>query len=280
MQWRSRNSDPDSLDALHPGIPAWMVRPVATWIRERMTLAGIANWDPTLTEPNLALLQEYETSIRATQSRIPAFRRRGVTGLLEGMDHDEILDLLDFLVFKVAQAGPESRVFLAQLDKILEEAGSEWKIGQRDGFASLERRVPEGVAVAATEIIHSSGSAGGLLAEAWHSAFGRNPDYEEAYEKAIKAVEEAGAAIVLPNDRKATLGTMIRTMADQAAWTLPLGSQSADAPVAMARALWQGQESRHGGHGYRRPTQQEAEAAVLLAVPLVQWFASGVLSRP
>jgi hypothetical protein len=40
-----------------------------------------------------------------------------------------------------------------------------------------------------------------------------------------------------------------------------------------------GQESRHGGNGYRKPTQVESEAAVLLAVSLVQWFTSGVLAR-
>jgi hypothetical protein len=68
-------------------------------------------------------------------------------------------------------------------------------------------------------------------------------------------------------------------MADQGDWKLPLGSPNAGAPVAMAQALWQGQESRHGGNSYRKPTHEEAEAAVLLAVPLVQWFKSGALAR-
>jgi hypothetical protein len=46
----------------------------------------------------------------------------------------------------------------------------------------------------------------------------------------------------------------------------------------MAEALWVGQESRHGGNGYRKPTRAEAEAAVMLAVPLVQWFTSGAVA--
>jgi nitrous oxide reductase accessory protein NosL len=124
-----------------------------------------------------------------------------------------------------------------------------------------------------------SHSAGTILSEAWHAAFGRNPDAEEAYEKAIKAVEEAGAHVVAPSNKKSTLGTMIRDMKAQVDWKLDLPTPDADVPIKMAEALWVGQESRHGGNGYRKPTQTEAEAAVLLAVPLVQWFSSGAIAR-
>ena len=47
----------------------------------------------------------------------------------------------------------------------------------------------------------------------------------------------------------------------------------------MMKLLWEGQESRHGGNGYRKPTPAEAEAAVLLAVPLVQFYSAGLLAR-
>lgn len=143
--------------------------------------------------------------------------------------------------------------------------------------------MPEGVEIAAIEIISRSGSAGSLLAEAWQACFGIDPDPEDAYEKAIKAVEEAGVHLVSPKNVKATLGTMCSDMDNQGDWRLPLGEvakyPSNDAARKMARALWSGQESRHGGNEYRKPTQEEAEAAVLLAVPLVQWFTSGVLAR-
>jgi hypothetical protein len=48
----------------------------------------------------------------------------------------------------------------------------------------------------------------------------------------------------------------------------------------MMQALWTGQNDRHAGQsGYTPSTQAEAEAAVMLAVPLVQWFSSGAIAR-
>lgn len=233
------------------------------------------------TRPSVMILQEYETSVRRGVSLIDGFRTGGVQHLYSKMSADEFLDFIDFLVFKVAgdKNVQQRELRLAYLEKILADAGSEWRVGTRDGHAALEKRVPEGVAIAATEVIQQNSTAGALLGEAWHAAYGRSPDTEEAYEKAIKAVEEAGAAKVSPKNSKTTLGTMVRDMKAQGDWKLPVGSAEADAPVRMAEGLWQGQESRHGGNGYRKPTQEEAEAAVLLAVPLVQWFTSGVLAR-
>jgi hypothetical protein len=190
----------------------------------------------------------------------------------------ERLALLDFLLSVASdETGGE------ELEDILRAGGSEWRVGKRSGNAGLEKRVPQGVADAAEAVIANSSTAGALLSEAWHAAFGRSPDPEEAYEKAIKAVEEAGAEKVAPKNGKATLGSMARTMEAQKDWALPLGDDakhpSADSAYKMVQALWAGQESRHGGNGYRKPTPDEAEAAVLLAVPLVQWFTSEVLQR-
>ncbi|PPG81745.1 hypothetical protein C5C52_07960 [Rathayibacter sp. AY1E5] len=191
------------------------------------------------------------------------------------MEEDEVLRLVDFILATNSRNPGE-------LNALLLAAGSTWKVGERAGRAGLEHRVPAGVADAADYIVSHSATAGALLAEAWHAVFGRVPDPEEAYEKAIKAVEEAGAAIVLPKNPKATLGTMLATMEPQG-WRLPLDEAalhpSNDSATKMAWALWSGQPSRHGGNHYRKPTQEEAEAAVLLAVPLVQWFTSGVLAR-
>lgn len=82
-----------------------------------------------------------------------------------------------------------------------------------------------------------------------------------------------------PKNTRATLGTIIRDMRAQEGWALDLPASDSDVPVKMAVALWYGQEGRHGGNGYRKPTQAEAEAAVMLAVPLVHWFTSGAIQR-
>lgn len=229
--------------------------------------------------PDEDLLQEFEIATRRRQSLLSVLDLRGTSGLLEEMGADEFLDFVDFLVFHVHRLGWQGKPHLAQLEPLLADAGSEWTIGERANHASLEKRVPEGVVEAVDETVAQAGSAGQLLGEAWHAIFGRSPDTEEAYEKAIKAVEEAGAQVVSPNNKKATLGTMVRDMKAQSDWKLDLATPDADVPVKMSEALWVGQESRHGGNGYRKPTPDEAEAAVMLAVPLVQWFSSGAIAR-
>lgn len=235
-------------------------------------------WANLRTRPNVAVLMGYETAVRRQESLVDGFREGGAAYLFSAMSESEFLDYIDYLIFLAAQRD-DPQELLPLLEQVLAEGGSEWRVGTRDGFASLEKRVPEGVAAAAREAIASSGTAGLLLAEAWHAAFGKAPDEEEAYEKAIKAVEQAGAHIVAPNNRRSTLGTMVRDMTSQGDWKLDLPTSSSDVPVKMAEALWVGQESRHGGNGYRKPSPEEAQAAVMLAVPLVQWFSSGALKR-
>ncbi len=185
---------------------------------------------------------------------------------------DEVLDLADW----VAHSG--NRAVANDLEEILAASGSAWRMGVRNGNVGLERRLPESVRTAADQVI-GTGSAGAIFGEAWTALYSRNPDPEEAYEKAIKAVEEAGAAIVSPKSGGATLGTMSRDMKSQSDWKIDLPGRQVDVAVAMAEALWSGQESRHGGNGYRRPTQGEAETAVILALVLIQLFSAGSLAR-
>jgi hypothetical protein len=201
----------------------------------------------------------------------------GAKKLFNELDDQQIIQLMDWVIYNSATSGYRSKS--EGLETILRSGGSRWKVGLRLGIPGLEERVSQGVQDAAESVVARSGQAGVLLSEEWHAAFGVNPNPEEAYEKAIKAVEEAGASVVAPKSSKGTLGTMVRDMKAQKDWRLDLPTPDADAPVKMAEALWVGQESRHGGNGYRKPTQAEAEAAVLLAVPLVQWFSSGGLTR-
>ncbi|WP_309731125.1 hypothetical protein [Microbacterium sp. SORGH_AS_0428] len=275
--WHKRGADPAELKALHPGVPSWMRRQIIMWADAFS--AEATNSSFVSGNPDPAVLEDYETAVRRRESLVDGFSGEGAEYLLDEMGQDEFLDFVDYLVYRVSRDPDAYPDALDLLEDILQRAGSEWRVGERDGFASLEKRVPEGVSIAAAETISNSGNAGGLLAESWHAAFGKSPHTEEAYEKAIKAVEEAGVHIVTPKDSKSTLGKMISVMKSQKDWKLDLPTPDADVAIKMADALWVGQESRHGGNGYRKPTQAEAEAAVLLAVPLVQWFTSGALAR-
>lgn len=269
----------DLHDTLHEGIPAWMDQPFWDWMDVAQTEAAAAMADPGQPPSRVDLAQEYDQLTRAATPIAPRVRSGySLPGTVRGRENDdEALRLADFFIYKMSAI---SRTTVPDdLERIFVSCGSAWTVGTRGASKGLQRRVPEGVQLAAQEIISSAGTAGQLLAEAWHAAYGRTPDTEEAYEKAIKAVEQSGAANVSPNNQRATLGTMVRDMKAQGDWKLPLGSAEADVPLRMAEALWQGQESRHGGNGYRKPTQAEAESAVSLAVVLVQAFTAGLLAR-
>lgn len=279
-QWRKRGTNPEDLATLHPGIPKWIEPFLLGWVNEVASNLSQEGYHLRRV-PNVELLLEYESRTREINSHAESFRELGASGLLASMGESDFLDFVDFLVFHSAEKDTfrESTQRLHELNYLLEQGGSEWCVGTRDGYASLEKRVPEGVSLAVNGTIQASGSAGPLLSEAWHAAFGKSPDPEEAYEKAIKAVEEAGVGVVSPQNTRATLGTMLSQMRQQGNWKLPLPDDSNDVVIQMIDALWKGQESRHGGNGYRKPTNEEAESAVLLAVPLVQWFSAGHLSR-
>lgn len=277
-KWRSRHADPLELEALHEGVPEWMQRPLAQWLMAVTRKRVLDEWANWVHVPDVDLLQEYEIATRSRQSLIATFKDKDIPGLWAALGTDGILDFVDFLLFKQGKRGYEGEGSIKALEKILTDSGSAWTVGERNDHVSLEKRVPEGVATAVAGIVTLGSTAGELLAEAWHAAFGRSPDPEEAYEKAIKAVEAAGAALVAPKNAKATLGTMIRDMKAQGDWKLPLPT-SVEPLLPMAEALWTGQASRHGGGAYRKPSQGEAESAVLLAVALVQFFSSGAAAR-
>jgi hypothetical protein len=98
-------------------------------------------------------------------------------------------------------------------------------------------------------------------------------------------VEAAACPLVVPTVSHPTLGDVIRELDQHSGdWRLALVDRNdrgdVEPLIAIMRRLWQGHRSRHaGGPSSRQQTQLEAEAAVHLAVLLVQWLTSGVLSR-
>ena len=90
--------------------------------------------------------------------------------------------------------------------------------------------------------------------------------------------------VVSQSNKKATLGTVIAQMESQGDWAFPTDQRHekampSDVLLGMMRALWAGQGRHAGQPDYAPNSRAAAEAAVLLAVPLVQWFASGVVTR-
>jgi hypothetical protein len=123
------------------------------------------------------------------------------------------------------------------------------------------------------------------LAEAWSAAFGRHPDPSDAWDHAIKAVEELLIPIVLPNKPKANLGGVAGELgAASHKWRL-VPSTSSDkiddgkTVEAMLRLIGPNPDRHGGGVDRRPPTQAEAERAVHLAVAIIQLCRAGGLSK-
>lgn len=279
-QWTPRGADPAAHHVLVDGVPQYMHESMKAWVAKQLQWPSASGWAVTY---NIELMREYDLDAKGPWSMAKSLQEAGPVTLFEALKDDQRLDLVDWLLHRLRPEGGVRHGLVREMDEILTRGSSMWTIGERSGNPGLVRRVPEGVQAATEAVIAGAGSAGALLAQAWSSLYGRVPDFEEAYEKAIKAVEEAGVSTVCPNNPMATLGTMARDMENQGNWRLETAEdpkhQSADTPYKMVQSLWAGQESRHGGNGYRSPTQGEAESAVMLAVPLVQWFTSGVVAR-
>lgn len=154
----------------------------------------------------------------------------------------------------------------------------------------LMRRVDETAQVAYdTARENAPDDASDHLKKAWHSAYQVNPDPDDAYGEAILAVEAVLTPLVHPNATKATFSHSYNALRDQAAagqWTLNFGdpqrptAESIDKLIGMCKLLLEHHDYRHaGGQQARQQTQAEAEAAVHLAVLLVQWISTGVLKK-
>lgn len=112
-----------------------------------------------------------------------------------------------------------------------------------------------------------------------------NPQPVLGYRKSVEAVEAVVLPKVMPNDDTATLGKSIGQMRAQEDWRLPFIKEhkqnpSQDVVLGMMQALWSGHRDRHSGTAsYIQSTQEAAEAAVSLAVTLVNLIVNGGIAR-
>ncbi|WP_157104417.1 hypothetical protein [Nocardia kruczakiae] len=272
--------------ALDPGISYWLANSLWEWVLERL----IRN--STDTAVGKVIWWDMEKVRRCERVlRVPVPVVFGDTAL----DADSALDHLrrtfgktEKLSWQLVDLCLSSATSSAasKMENILTEAGSAWTVGQRQGKRGLVQRMPDGV-VAAADKAFTYGDAGKRLASAWEAAFGVNPDPESAYSRAVKAVEDAAIPVVSPKNKSATLGTVIAEIRNGGKFKLPHLREHADAQthdvlLSMLQMLWTGQHDRHGGPSavaVPNVTQEEAETAVVLAVSLVGWFATGKVQK-
>lgn len=234
---------------------------------------------------------------------IPARRQRNIIGGdmfarttfeagLLATEGEELLDVVD----AVLQLNPliderdedgeaeETAELVAYLDAVLVHAGSAYRVAsdQRSLMTRLDPTVTDAVEHTTTTV---ETAAAEFLRDAWRHIYGRHPDPDAGYGDAVRAVERLACPLVLPNNPKATLGTVLAHLRDAAdSWQFVLLAADDDGSiepvVAMMKRLWTGQVSRHaGGARSRDQTQAEAEAAVHLAATLVHLLSTGALTR-
>jgi hypothetical protein len=172
-----------------------------------------------------------------------------------------------------------------QLDRLLLDGASAFQVRWHLP-PGLSRRVEPAVVDAVEQTITTAPlKVSKLLRDAWNRTYGLRPDPTAGYHDAVRAVEEVACPLVLPTDGAATLGKVIKHLRDGARlWAFALvdrtGADTVEPLVGMLDRLWTGQVSRHGGgRKSREQTIQEAQAAVHLAVALVQLLGAGALTR-
>ncbi|WP_245687386.1 hypothetical protein [Streptacidiphilus griseoplanus] len=262
----------DTEDTLYEGVPAHLLRPLQRWVYT-MAAAGGGYLGKTM-------CLKLRIAVPAKSNASWALSRR------EGFD---LLDAVDEILAFAAEMEARDLAEVRELKFLLDDGHSAYRV--REDEAGLEIRVTPAVRDSVQQTLvdaaaeTDAGSASDHLAAAWQAAYGLHPDPVRAYSEAVKAVESAAHATVQPNHAKATLGTMLGEIKNARhkftfAIPVPPGGDSIAAPEALMRALWEGQVSRHGGKAPTpSETQEAARAGVHLAATIVQWFASGAVSR-
>ena len=175
---------------------------------------------------------------------------------------------------------PEDVAFLkSQMDL----SSSAVQVVREEQHYRIARRLPEGVEEAAQRAIDDANPvAGKHLATAWREMQSMTPDPSKDLREAIQAVEAAGGAVVIPNDRRPQLSKIVGVLRQQSGWVLVLARRDDDYPdhkavlIGMLETLAFAEQHRHSGHGY---SETEAVGHVQLAATLVGWFSAGVVRR-
>ncbi|MEV6755818.1 hypothetical protein [Streptomyces sp. NPDC051214] len=146
-------------------------------------------------------------------------------------------------------------------------------------MATKEQGLQRRVDPTAQENFSSASSPADLASEelkqAWDRAFSRDPDASDAWDHAIKAVEAVLIPVIVPKQEKSQLGHVVGSLKSQGErwqFVLPgVGMDNSIQPVLQILGILWPNPDRHANEGRRKPTLAEAQAAVHLAVTVVQW---------
>jgi hypothetical protein len=274
--------DPD-LDNLQDGLMPWMRAALMEW-------GGVFWWQGTPMDGVYAdesFLTGLEMAMRLRKPLNRSGSQTAALDLTSRMDSDPNfgMDVIGYVVAGLHKFGGfDANERAAHLDYILTESGSVWTVSEAaDGEHGrtryyLTRRDVAAARDAITELRDAASRPSQFLSAAWLRIATREPDPAGAYDNAIKAVEAAAQPVVSPKNGRATLGTMIKDMENKPSkWAFPLDEGNVGVVIAMCKSLWSN-HFRHGTQPREDHTLPEADTAVHLAIPLVRYFAGGIVA--
>lgn len=267
------------------------------WERPSERLLGLASPEPFtdltghLWPPVKAWIESVLDSVPLAHLRVAGlqlhvaldgYEYRWLEGLVDAAERNPAtaLNLVEWVLrgMHVWARGDERAAerYRRTLDLYLRAGGSAFMVAP-DG-CSLTWRVDETTAAAVELAMSPDDQASAELAKAWATAFGRAPDPAVAWQSAIRAVEDLLIPIVEPNNRQATLGSargVLRANAQR--WQVDHPKITLDVLLKALTDLGY-EPRRHGGQSEETvPSLADAQAAVHLAVLLVNWLRAGLL---
>ena len=254
---RSGKREPDGP---YEGMPIHLQHSVGEWLRGRF------GWFKPGGGLNNDLMAQVAASLRIPVQR--TYKPGGISDQIFAAiekDEDLYLDCLD-ATLHISRGGSANT-----LSEALRVGGSVWTV--REDRRGLERRVSESTAASYSRSIQANDDSSNELKEAWAAVYGRNPNPSDAWDHAIKAIEDLLIPVITPKMIKANLGSVAGELkAHPELWTFGLPGNgernNGETLEGLIRHIWPNPD-RHGGSSKRAPTQDEAEAAVQIAVLIV-----------
>lgn len=248
------------------GIPPHLTKTVDEWLER--TLRPSDPYGPETVAESIALRLQVTGDGRYTRS---IWLRNAAIG-----DEDKALDIVDAALLMTRGRTASS------LKTSLGLAGSVWEVN--DKKTGLSRRVSTTEQASYTSAASPADAASEQLQIAWSKVYGRNPDFSDAWDHAIKACEALLAPIVAPKSPTPTLGSIISGIeAKPPKYRLGLPSSSKSTSnvetfIGMLRLIWPNPD-RHETGASRPPTEAEARHVLHLAVLVVNWVRQGGFSE-
>lgn len=196
--------------AMRDGVPEGLARPLRLWIKRVAMRFSSPVVERLAIHLNLDLDDFWDSgSMYERLANVP--------------QNDKLLDVADGVLYRLSNLrrgsgvpDEEKRKARRDLQQLLDAARSVYEV-KADG-SGLERHVDpiasqmHDSAVKAAETKADVGSAASQLREASDAVRAMHPDTKKAYRMAVTAVESAAHAIIEPNNKMATLGTMLRIL--------------------------------------------------------------------